>query len=164
MENDGIGEELAFLWFVLRVGNEPVYFPHRSMSDGTLRAFGVLLALFQCVDRPASDPIPLVGIEEPESTVHPAAAGVLFDALHEASHFTQVVVSTHSPDLLDIPDLDVDWLRIVEMVKGKTVIGPADEASRSIVRDRLCTAGELLRQNHLKPQDQAPGPVSAESN
>ena len=165
IESQNFGDRLAFFWwFVLRAGNELVYFPERSMSDGTLRAFGVLLALFQCVDRPASGPIPLIGIEEPESTLHPAAAGVLFDALHEASHFTQVLVSTHSPDLLDIPDLDVDSLLIVEMVEGKTVIGPADEASRSIVCDRLCTAGELLRQNHLKPQDQAPGPVNAESD
>ncbi|HUT92542.1 MAG TPA: AAA family ATPase [Thermoguttaceae bacterium] len=164
IENEGIGESLAFFWFVLRVGNEPVYFPVKSMSDGTLRALGVLLALFQCLGRPAEAPIPLVGIEEPESALHPAAAGVLFDALHEASHFTQVLVTTHSPDLLDIPDLDPDSLLIVDMVEGKSVIGPADDVSRSIMRDRLSTAGELLRQNHLRPQGQSPGPVPAESD
>ena len=141
-----------------------VAFDPRNISDGTLRAFGVLLALFQCVDRPANDPIPLVGIEEPEAALHPAAAGVLFDALREASHFTQVLVTTHSPDLLDIPDLDPDSLLIVDMVEGKSVIGPADDVSRSIMRDRLSTAGELLRQNHLRPQGQSPGPVPAESD
>jgi energy-coupling factor transporter ATP-binding protein EcfA2 len=135
-----------------------------SMSDGTLRAFGVLLALFQCADRPEDDPIPLVGIEEPEATLHPAAAGVLFDALHEASHFTQVLVTTHSPDLLDIKDVDADSLLIVDMVDGQSVIGPADEVSRSIMRDRLATAGELLRQNQLRPESQSPGAVGAEAD
>ncbi len=152
------------LSFVLRTNGSALPFGPQNLSDGTLRAFGVLLALFQCVDRPKDDPIPLVGIEEPESTLHPAAAGVLFDALHEASHFTQVLVTTHSPDLLDIKDLDVDSLLIVDMADGQTVIGPADEVSRSIMRDRLSTAGELLRQNQLRPESQSPGPVGVDTD
>lgn len=127
-----------------------VFGPH-NMSDGTLRAFGVLLALFQCIDRPENDPIPLVGIEEPESTLHPAAVGVLFDALHEASHFTQVLVTTHSVELLDIKDLDPASLRVVDLVDGETIIGPADDASLSIMKDRMYTAGELLEMNQLRP-------------
>jgi predicted ATPase len=163
-ETATLGEEPNYLWFVQRVDDESVYFPVRSMSDGTLRAFGVLLALFQCVGRDANDRIPLVGMEEPEAALHPAAAGVLFDALREASHFTQVLVCTHCPDLLDIPDLDVDSLLIVDMVEGKTVIGAADDVSRSIMRDRLSTAGELLRQNHLRPREESPGPVRSEND
>src|SRR3972149_4511953 len=157
------GEPLALEFRFCHAGT-PAAFDPQNISDGTLRAFGVLLALFQCLDRPANDPLPLGGIEEPEATLHPAAAGVLFDALREASHFTQVLVTTHSPDLLDIPDLDVDSLLIVDMVEGRSVLGPADEASRSIMRDRLSTAGELLRQNQLRPESRSPGPVSAETD
>ena len=158
---DALSGEPQSLKFVLSTDSAPCpshppsdglrVFDARSMSDGTLRAFGVLLALFQCVGRPADDPIPLVGIEEPESTLHPAAVGVLFDALHEASHFTQVLVTTHSVELLDIKDLDPASLRVVDLVDGKTIIGPADEASLSIMRDRMYTAGELLEMNQLRP-------------
>lgn len=148
----------------VRASGKHLLFDLRNISDGTLRAFGVLLALFQCLDRPENDPIPLVGIEEPESTLHPAAAGVLFDALHEASQFTQVLVTTHSPDLLDMKEVDVDSLLIVDMAEGQSVIGPADEMSRSIMRDQLSTAGELLRQNQLRPESQSPGPIGVESD
>lgn len=153
-EEDELAGEPRSIQFRFRQDIGHANFRAWSMSDGTLHAFGVLLALFQCVDRPAKDPIPLVGIEEPESTLHPAATGVLFDALHEASHFTQVLVTTHSAELLDIKDVDPESLLIVEMVKGETVIGPADEASMSAMRDRMYTAGELLEMNQLRPHPQ----------
>jgi hypothetical protein len=35
------------------------------------------------------------------------------------------------------------------MVNGESRIGPVDRAGQSIMRDRLATAGELLRQNQL---------------
>ena len=130
----------------------PWSFLAQNMSDGTLRALGVLVSLFQCFDRSPETAIPLVGIEEPEATVHPAAAGVLMDALREASYFTQVLVTTHSPELLDTPDLDADSLLIVESVEGESAIAPADEVSKSVMRDRLATAGELLKLDQLKPQ------------
>ena len=46
------------------------------MSDSTLRAFGVLVALFQQAGGNGGTPR-FVGIEEPEAALHPAAAGVL---------------------------------------------------------------------------------------
>jgi len=157
-------DEHLMLRFVFRRNEEPIYFSTAEMSDGTLCAFGILVALFQCLDRPPHRPIPLVGIEEPEARLHPAAAGVLFDALHEASHFTQVLVTTHSADLLDIKDLSAESLLIVDFVDGETVIGPADEVSKSSLRDRLTTAGDLLRQNQLRPEIQTPGPVGVDAD
>ena len=154
--------DALFLGFTLRLNGALVDFSHRSMSDGTLRALGVLTALFQCLDRAPDDPIPVVGIEEPEAALHPAAAGVLLDALQEASYFTQVLVTTHSPDLLDTPSLDSESLLVVDMVDGATILGAADEASKSIMRDRLWTAGELLRQNQLRPEVRSPGSIAAE--
>ncbi len=155
--------EEYFLRFLVHAADQEVAFVAQNMSDGTLHALGVLVALFQCVDQPPERTISLVGIEEPEATVHPAAAGVLFDALQEAAHFIQVVATTHSAELLDIKDLDPDSLLIVDMVDGQTVIGPVDEVSRSIMRDRLSTAGELLRQNELRPETQSSGPVGADT-
>jgi predicted ATPase len=128
----------------------PWRFPAGSMSDGTLRALGILVALFQGTNGHRHR-IPLVGIEEPEVALHPAAAGVLLDALRLASRNTQVVVTSHSPELLDDEDIDSDSIFAVVAEKGESRIGPVDEASRKILRDGLYTAGELLRLNQLRP-------------
>jgi predicted ATPase len=130
----------------------PWSFSATNMSDGTLRALGVLVSLFQCFDRPLKTPVPLVGIEEPEATLHPAAASVLMSALCEASHYTQVLATSHSPDLLDFKDLDPDALLVVDASETETRIAPVDEASKSAVLDQLYTTGELLRLNQLQPQ------------
>ncbi len=120
-----------------------------NMSDGTLRALGLLVALFQGANSAAS--IPLVGIEEPEAGLHPAAAGTLLDALIEASRSTQVIVTSHSPELLDNRHIDTDSLLAVVSDHGTTKIGPIDETGRAVLKDQLFTPGELLRMNQLLP-------------
>ena len=127
------------------------------MADGTLRALGVLVALFQ---RDADHEPSLVGIEEPETALHPAASGALRDALQAASQDTQVIVTSHSPELLDGPELPADALRAVAERDGVTIIGPIDEASRKVLREGLFSAGELLRLGQLEPDQTQP----AESN
>jgi predicted ATPase len=128
----------------------PWRFLAENMSDGTLRALGVLTALFQSANG-GSRKVLLVGIEEPEVAVHPGAAGVLRDSLKIASAAMQVLVTSHSPDLLDDKSISETSILAVENVNGATKIGRIDEAGRSAIRDRLYTAGELLRQNDLKP-------------
>jgi predicted ATPase len=121
-----------------------------SMSDGTLRTLGILAAAMQLVDR--NDPIRLVGIEEPETALHPAATGALMDALREASESTQVIATTHSPDLLDRLDPESDTLLVVVAEDGTTRIGPADDASLDAVKSHLYSAGDLLRMDQLQPR------------
>lgn len=129
---------------------DPWRFFAANMSDGTLRTVGILIALFQ--SRNGEGPaVPLVGIEEPEGALHPAATGVLLDSLREASEQTQVVVTSHSPDLLDNSEIGSEELLAVVLEEGVTRIGPVDEAGRSSLRDHLYTAGELLRLNQLSP-------------
>jgi hypothetical protein len=53
--------------------------------------------------------------------------------------------------LLDDKDIDADWILGVVSDKGETRIGPIDEADRSVIRDRLFTAGELLKRSQLTP-------------
>ena len=120
-----------------------------DVSDGTLRATAILLAVFQAST--ASPPLSLVCLEEPESNLHPAAAGVLLDALQEASRTVPIIASTHSADLLDRKDLPADALLAVAIEDGTTIIGPVNESSRAIMRKRLFTAGDLLRNNELTP-------------
>jgi len=121
-----------------------------NMSDGTVRALGVLVALFQASNGRQLR-VPLVGIEEPEIALHPAASGVLRDCLRDASQSTQVIVTSHSPDLLDDPEIPDDWILPVVSEQGATRIGPLDEAGRTMIRKRLYTAGELLRMDQLAP-------------
>lgn len=120
-----------------------------SMSDGTLRALGTLVAVTQLAGR--KTPVTLVGIEEPETALHPAAAGALMDALREAGEHTQILVTTHSPDLLDQVKLDSETLLAVVSQQGRTGIAPIDDASRNAIRDHLYTPGELFRLDQLEP-------------
>lgn len=122
-----------------------------TMSDGTLRALGALVAVTQLVG--SRQPIRFVGIEEPETALHPAAAGALMDALREASVHTQVVITTHSPDLLDELDADRDTLLIVDAREATSRIAHADRASRAAIQQHLYSPGELLRMDQLQPDD-----------
>ncbi|WP_199724539.1 MULTISPECIES: AAA family ATPase [unclassified Corallococcus] len=127
-------------------------FPAVDMSDGTLRALGILVALFQ----PRTEPrIHLVGIEEPEVALHPAAAGVLRDALRDASQYAQIIVTSHSPELLDDPSIQADEILSVVSDRGRSIIAPVDAETRSALKDRLYTAGELLKANQLSPDRKA---------
>jgi predicted ATPase len=128
----------------------PWRFLANNMSDGTLRALGVLVALFQG-DHDTQKRVPLVGIEEPEIALHPAAVGVLLDGLRNAADKTQVIITSHSPDLLDNKYLDVDSILAVEACDGNTAIAQVDEIGKSVLRERLYTTGELLRLNQLRP-------------
>ena len=128
----------------------PWRFLANNMSDGTLRALGILVALFQEHHDPKKRVL-LVGVEKPEIALHPAAAGVLLDALREAADKTQIIITSHSPDLLDDKELDPESILAVEVRNGITAIADIDEAGRSVVRDRLYTTGELLRIDQLQP-------------
>ena len=128
----------------------PWRFLANNMSDGTLRALGILVALFQG-DHDTQKRVPLVGIEEPEIALHPAATGVLLDGIQDAANRTQIIITSHSPDLLDNKDLNVDSILAVEARAGNTVIARVDEAGRSVVRKKLYTTGELLRRDQLQP-------------
>lgn len=126
----------------------PWRFMAQNMSDGTLRALGVLVALFQ---RTRDYSPMLVGIEEPETALHPAASSALREALFKASTHSQVIVTSHSPDLLDDRGLAVESILAVVSEAGETKIAPLDQGARKTLQDHLFSAGELLRLNQLAP-------------
>jgi predicted ATPase len=69
--------------------------PLEMASDGTLR----LLAYLGLLVEPESPP--LIMIEEPERNLHPAALTQLGSLLKRLSKKTQVIITTHSSQLLD---------------------------------------------------------------
>jgi len=154
----GPTETIQFSQYVQRMKN-PWKFDALNMSSGTLRSLGVLTALFHQAGG-GNGRVPLIGIEEPEGTVHPAAAAVLMDAIIEASKTRQILLTTHSPELLDHPRLSEDQLYVVSSERNETRVGQADQASREAMRNRLLTAGELLRANQLTTEKSSVKSVS----
>ncbi|MEK7450288.1 MAG: AAA family ATPase, partial [Planctomycetota bacterium] len=69
--------------------------PSWNMSDGTLRFIALLTILLN------PKPTPLICIEEPENHLHPGLMELLAHVLKQASEKTQVLVTTHSPYLLN---------------------------------------------------------------
>ena len=107
----------------------------------------ILLALFEA---PADgQPASTLVIEEPEALLHPGAIQVIRDSFLEASRFRQVLVTTHSPELLDDPGIPAEWIRTVYRDEAGTHIDVLDPATKSVIRDRLYTTGQLLRQGGL---------------
>lgn len=121
---------------------KPKWFDASQESDGTLRVAGIITALLQ------DPPVPVVGIEEPELTVHPGAMPLLFDYLQQASRFSQVVVTTHSPELLDL--FETDAIRVVQRHGGVTTVAPLAREQRDAVRTGLLTLGDILRTEGLQ--------------
>jgi predicted ATPase len=132
--------------------NNSWQFDAHNMSDGTLRTLGILTALFQNNQDYAPS---LIGIEEPEIALHPGASGALREALGRAAEKTRVIVTSHSPDLLDDMELSAESLLAVSADNGETRLAPLDEGSRNILRDRLYSVGQLLRLERLEPDPAA---------
>jgi predicted ATPase len=130
-------------WLEEAKRNRRITFEAFSMSEGTLRAVGVLLAIFQ-------HPTPsLLVIEEPESTIHPGAIESIMDAIKFATSRVQVVVTTHSPDVLDQKWVSPDSIRVVEW-SGETKIGMLGEANIKSLQNNLMGIGEMMRANGLE--------------
>ena len=143
----------AYRALAFRMKDSPHDFNALQISYGTLRSLAVLVALFQCQ---AGAEVDLVGLEEPETALHPAAAGVLFDAMREASASVQVIATTHSADLLEKKEIDSEAILAVELEGGLSRIGHIDQTGRKALKDRMYSAGELMRMNYLRPEFQQP--------
>jgi predicted ATPase len=141
--------EFETVRFTLQSGSPSALleFDAASMSDGTLRVLATLAAAFQVV-LPLGHPS-LIGIEEPETSLHPAAAHALVSALEGATEHTQVLLTTHSGDLLDDPKLSPASVLVTRQRGGRTEVAPVDPASREIIRQELYTLADLQRRDQL---------------
>ena len=114
-------------------------------SDGTIRLLGLVVALYQ------QPYLPVIGIEEPELTVHPGALAVLADMIREASRRSQVIITTHSPDLIDFLTnaRTTESLRIVELDGGVTTVRRVGDNQVKAVKKHLFSPGELYRMGEI---------------
>ena len=123
------------------------WFDLSQESDGTLRLLGLLTALYQ---RPAPS---FLGIEEPEFAVHPGALTPLAELLDEASLRSQILLTTHSPELMD--QLPVDSLRVVDSIDRATTIEKVADHQVKAVKENLFLPGELHRTEGLSQARQS---------
>lgn len=84
--------------------------------------------------------------------MHPATVGALCEALHDASTFTQVIVTSQSSDLLDNEYADISHIRAVANVDGVTYVGEIDGGGHALVRENLVTLSELHRSGRMLPK------------
>lgn len=118
-------------------------------SDGAIRLLALVVALYQ------QPYLPVIGIEEPELAAHPDTLAVLADMINEAARRSQVVVTTHSPDLIDfLTDYrTTESLRIVELEDGVTKARRVPDKKAALVKKHIASPGELYRMGELITAD-----------
>lgn len=90
--------------------------PHFMLSDGTQRFFFLLALLLD------PSPPPLICIEEPELGMHPDVIPLIAKLLKDASTRTQVIVTTHSKQLVDEFGEEPECIQVCERYNGSTTI------------------------------------------
>ena len=92
-----------------------------GVSSGTLRTLALMTALL------AEPETNLIGIEEPENYVHPTALSAFVRHLLNAREHTQLMVTTHSPLLLDYLS-EPEAVRVVQNQRERgTIVLPQDD-------------------------------------
>jgi predicted ATPase len=99
--------------------------PATRLSDGTLR----YLCLLAILCNPT--PPPLVCIEEPELGLHPDVLSTLAELMIEASQKTQLIVTTHSSQLVDKFTDSPDSVIVCEKHEGATTMKRLDKDALS---------------------------------
>lgn len=127
-----------FLHFYESGLNSP--FNQRSASDGTLRILTLMTSLFEDSGRG------LVAMEEPENNIHPSALGDFVGYLVDASRRTQLMITTHSPNLVNYLH-DPETVRVVrrDETHGTNV---SREKNPEGVRRALAASGFALGEFH----------------
>ena len=114
-----------------------------DLSDGTLR-FLLLLAIL-------GNPSPgaLISIDEPEIGLHPGMLPIVAELAVEASERTQVILTTHSPQLLDAFTATPPTTTVAQCIKGETRLDVIDgeELKRWLGE---YTLGALFRSGELE--------------
>jgi predicted ATPase len=116
--------------------------PASSLSDGTIAIFAMIIALY-------FEEKPFIIIEEPVSHIHPFLVARLMAMMKEASEKKQVMVTTHSTEVVKYASLD-DILLISRDNEGYSVISrPGDKEEVRTFLENEIGIEELYVQNLL---------------
>lgn len=122
----------------LKAGERVLTFDVREESEGFRRYLAHMLALYQTPSKQT------LVFEHPESGLHPGALEALAEELRDtpAEGRGQVILTTHSPQLLDY--FPPSAIRVVEMEGQATRIDRLAPEQFDAVKERLLQPGELL--------------------
>ncbi len=116
--------------------------PATRLSDGTLR----FLCLVSILCHPS--PPPLICIEEPEIGLHPDILPIVAELLIEASHRTQVIVTTHSDILVDALSHVPEAVLVCEKESNATSVRRLEQEQLRIWLNEY-SLGDLWRSGEL---------------
>jgi len=117
-----------------------------QQSEGLRRFLAYFIALYQ------SPPKQTLIFEEPEKGIHPGALAVLADQFkaYASSGRGQVILTTHSPQLLDY--FAPENIRVVEIDNYQTRIGPLAPEQLESLKEKLLRPGELLTVDYARAE------------
>lgn len=109
-------------------------FDYLQLSDGTLSFLAHLAVLFN------PNPPSLVCFEEPENHIHPGLFELLVNICKRAK--TQVIISTHAPNLVDW--VEPEDIKVIEKEEGMTKLCALDKEELKRALEEEIPLGELL--------------------
>lgn len=121
---------------------EDTYFPASFISDGTVNISALLIALY--FEKKA-----LTIIEEPERNIHPYLISKVMAMMKDASKNKQIILTTHSPEVVKYTDLR-DILLVSRDKDGfSTISRPSEKNEVKIFLENELGLDELYVQNLL---------------
>lgn len=114
-----------------------------DLSDGTLRFLFLITVLA------APNPAPLIAIDEPETGLHPQMLPIIAEYAAEAAKRTQLILTTHSPEILDAFSRFEPQTTVVDWADGATTMNVVEgETLKSWLEDY--SLGSLYRSGDLE--------------
>ena len=113
------------------------WLPWNYLSDGTKRLFYIIT---ECLSITSG----LVLIEEPELGIYPDELFSLMEFFREQAQYKQIIISTHSPMVLDVLEPDeLDSINIAKMTRQGTQFYKLTEAQKTKAKNYIAEVGAL---------------------
>jgi predicted ATPase len=107
------------------------YLPASLLSDGTINVTALIVALY--FGRHS-----LVAFEEPERNLHPSLIAKVMQMFRDASRYKQIIITTHSPEIVRHSDLG-DLILVARDRRGLSTLSRpgAKERVRAFLRNEI---------------------------
>ena len=118
--------EHIYMFFEDKQGNR---FGVQNVSDGTLRFLAIsYLIISNRREKSASEPVPLIIIEEPENGVYVGYMKALFEKIDPSGEQGQFIFTSHNPYFIDLFDAILEGIHLVKMLGTYSSVTRPDPA------------------------------------
>lgn len=132
----------SLLFKVKEIYNGNMHLPSSLLSDGTISVTAIVTALFFGDKK-------LMVFEEPEHGIHPALIAKLMQYFYDASRHKQIIITTHSPEILKHTQLN-DLLLVSRSSAGfAEIIKPIEQEMVNAFLENELGIDQLFTQNLL---------------